>query len=216
MVTIKINRKLYCSLIIFELISNIFLYLFYVFANCINVIPPAPKFSVPVFKFCATPLLVNHQGRFSLEISHYPGNREFGGNRNQHMHVVGANLSLMNCDSFPFTKFPKNLTNLQPLKAVEFFPPILRRKKTTWYLQFQLVCAKLRLSEFDIWLLSILALVRKFIVRSLLHLRKAISITELPDHPGVFTRHRYTSAKTKKSRPFKPTQNIRFLPFYRK
>ena len=60
--------------------------------------------------------------------------------------------------------------------------------KTTWCLQFRLVCAKLRLSAFDIWLLSMLALVRKAIVRSPFRLCKAISSTELPDYRGVFTR----------------------------
>ena len=100
-VSVKVDRKLHGSLIFLELISNVFLYLLRVFPNRVDVVPPAPKFSVPVFEFRVPPLLVDHQGRFSLEVSHDPGNREFGRDRNQHVHVVGANLGLVDGDSLP-------------------------------------------------------------------------------------------------------------------
>ena len=127
-VSVKVDRQLHGSLIFLELISNVFLYLLRVFPNRVDVVPPAPEFSVPVFEFRVPPLLVDHQRRFALEVSHYPGNREFGRDRNQHVHVVGADLGLVDDDPLPFAQLPENLADLQPLEAVEFLPPVLRRE----------------------------------------------------------------------------------------
>lgn len=83
-VSAEVDRQLHGSLIFLELISNVFLYLLRVFPNRVDVVPPAPEFSVPVFEFRVPPLLADRQRRFALEVSHYPGNREFGRDRNQH------------------------------------------------------------------------------------------------------------------------------------
>lgn len=124
----EVDRKLHGSLIFLELISDVFLYLLSVFPNRVDVVPTAPEFSVPVLEFRVPPLLVDHQGRFALEVSHYPGNREFGRDRNQHVHVVGADLGLVYRDPLPFAELPKDLSDLQPLQAVELLPPVLRRE----------------------------------------------------------------------------------------
>ena len=46
-VPVEVDRKLHGSLIFLELISDVFLYLLSVFPNRVDVVPPAPEFSVP-------------------------------------------------------------------------------------------------------------------------------------------------------------------------
>ena len=44
------------------------------------------------------------------------------------MRAVGADLGLVDDDPLPFAQLPENLADLQPLEAVEFLPPVLRRE----------------------------------------------------------------------------------------
>lgn len=44
------------------------------------------------------------------------------------MRAVGADLGLADDDPLPFAQLPEDLADLQPLEAVEFLPPVLRRE----------------------------------------------------------------------------------------
>jgi hypothetical protein len=101
-VSVKVDRQLHGSLIFLELISNAFFNLLRVFPSRVDAVPPAPEFSVPAFEFRVPPLSAKHQRQFALEVSHDPGNREFGRDRNQHVHVAGAGLGLVDDNPLPF------------------------------------------------------------------------------------------------------------------
>ena len=42
--------------------------------------------------------------------------------------MVGANLSLVDCNPLTFAKPLKDLADLETLETIEFLPPVLRRK----------------------------------------------------------------------------------------
>ena len=125
-IPLEVDRQLDGLAVLLELISDVLLDLLRVFAHRVHVVAPAPEFSVPVLELRVAPLLVYHQRRFSLEVPHDPGDREFGRHRNQHVHVVGAHLRLVDGDSLPLAELPEDGPDLQPLQAVELLPPVLR------------------------------------------------------------------------------------------
>jgi len=90
--------------------------------------PAAPEFSVPAFGLRVPPLLVDRQGGLAFQVAEDPGNRGFRRDRNQHVHVVRADLRLMDLDALPLAELAEDLPDLEPLQPEEGLPPVFRRE----------------------------------------------------------------------------------------
>ena len=102
----RIVYLIYChllhSLVLAKLVRYVVFYLFRILADCVDIIPSAPKLSVSILKFQITVFLVYQYTAFAFQKSHKSRNTHFGWYLYAHMHVIEANLCFKYFYSFPF------------------------------------------------------------------------------------------------------------------
>ena len=96
--------QLFTHLVLLELISDIFLYLFCILSHCVHIIPFAPKLAVSIFVLQLRIFLVNHQRTFPLQKSHKARNRYLRRYLQQHVDMIRTYLCFYYCYLFPVTQ----------------------------------------------------------------------------------------------------------------
>lgn len=123
-----LQRNLVACIILFQLVSDIFPYHFFVLSNCVHIVPSAPEISTPIFVFLICVSVKYHQCAFALERPHKLCYTYIWWNTHQHMDMIRARLCFYDFYLHLFTQFPLYYPYISLYLSVYHFPSVLRCK----------------------------------------------------------------------------------------
>ena len=122
------HRQLFTQLIFFKLVLDVFRNSARILSYRIDVVSPAPEFSIPVLVLQLAELLIQHRAALTFQITHKAGYCHFRRYLNQHMDMVRTHFRFDDVYAFSLTQLPQNLSNSRSVVFVEYLSTIFRRK----------------------------------------------------------------------------------------